>query len=72
MISRKRHVAKAMTWRVVASTATVIIAWAVVGDWRIGFQVGGIEFFVKMLLYYTHERVWYNYIGLGVSLGQTE
>jgi len=67
MISRKRHVAKAVTWRVVATTATVFIAWWVTGDWVVGLEVGGIEFFAKLLLYYTHERVWYNFIDLGVG-----
>jgi len=67
MISRKRHVAKAVTWRVVATTTTVFIAWWVTGDWVVGLEVGGIEFFAKLLLYYTHERVWYNFIDLGVG-----
>ena len=72
MISRKRHAAKAMTWRVVATTATVFIAWWVTGDWRTGLEVGGIEFFAKMLLYYLHERFWYKFIGLGISAGQAQ
>ena len=67
MISWKRHAAKTMTWRIVATTATVLIAWGVTGDWRTGLEVGGIEFFVKMLLYYLHERFWYKFIGLGVG-----
>ena len=72
MISRKRHLAKAVTWRVVATTATVLIAWWVTGDWRTGLEVGGVEFFAKMLLYYLHERFWYKFIGLGVGAAQTE
>ncbi len=67
MISRKRHLAKAMTWRVVATTATVFIAWGVTGDWVVGLEVGGVEFFAKMLLYYLHERVWYRFVGFGVA-----
>lgn len=72
MISRKRHVAKALTWRVVATTATVFIAWWVTGDWRTGLEVGGIEFFLKMFLYYLHERFWYKFIGLGVGAVEAE
>ena len=67
MISRKRHLAKAVTWRVVATTTTVFIAWWVTGSWRWGLEVGMIEIFAKLLLYYTHERVWYNFIDLGVG-----
>ncbi len=72
MISRKRHAIKALTWRVVATSATVVIAWWVTGDWSVGVQVGTVEFFAKMLLYYLHERFWYNFVGLGVSPPQAE
>ncbi len=70
MISRKRHVAKTLTWRLVATTATVAIAWSVTGDWGVGVGVGGIEVPTKMVLYYLHERFWYKFIGLGVIEGQ--
>ena len=67
MISRKRHAIKAVTWRVVATSATVVIAWWVTGDWGVGVEVGTVELFAKMLLYYLHERFWYKFIGLGLS-----
>ncbi len=67
MISRRRHAIKAVTWRAVATSATVLIAWWVTGDWSVGIEVGGVEFFAKMLLYYLHERVWYRFIGFGVA-----
>ena len=69
MISRTRHAIKAVTWRAVATTATVLIAWWVTGDWSVGIEVGTVEFFAKMLLYYLHERFWYKFVGLGVSAG---
>ena len=58
-VSKKRHIAKTMTWRVTATTTTTLIAWAVSGDITAGLAVGGIEFFVKMPIYYFHERAWY-------------
>ncbi len=67
MISRKRHLAKAVTWRVVATTATVVIVGFSTGDWRVGAGVGVIELPTKMLLYYLHERFWYKFVGLGVT-----
>ena len=66
-ISRKRHVAKAFTWRVLASTTTLLIAGLVSGDWTIGAQIGAIEFFAKMVLYYGHERAWYRFVRFGVK-----
>ena len=67
MISRKRHLAKAVTWRLVATTTTVIIVGVGTGDWRVGAGVGVVELPTKMLLYYLHERFWYKFVGLGVS-----
>jgi uncharacterized membrane protein len=72
MISRKRHLAKAVTWRVVATTTTVVIVGLGTGDWRVGAGVGVIELPTKMLLYYLHERFWYKFVGLGVGAAQAE
>ncbi len=72
MISRKRHAIKAITWRTVATSTTVIIAWWVTGDLTVGIEVGTVEFFAKLLLYYLHERFWYKFVGLGVSADQAE
>ena len=58
-ISKKRHIAKTITWRLIATGTTVILAWIISGDPMIGLKVGGWEFFIKMLLYYVHERAWY-------------
>ena len=59
--SRKRHLAKTITWRCVATIATVILAWIISGDPMVGLKIGGWEFFIKMILYYFHERLWYRY-----------
>ena len=37
----------------------MVIAWVVSGDPMTGLTVGGIEFFIKMPVYYLHERFWY-------------
>ena len=71
MISWKRHAAKTMTWRIVATTTTVVIAGVLSGDWAVGATVGAFEFPTKMLLYYLHERVWYRFIGLGVTAAES-
>ena len=57
--SKKRHLAKTFTWRFTATLTTIIIAWIITGDPLTGLTVGGIEFFVKMPIYYLHERTWY-------------
>ena len=58
-ISRKRHIAKTITWRILASTDTLLIGWVLTGSLKIGSSIAGVEIITKMALYYAHERVWY-------------
>ena len=55
-----RHILKAITWRVLASTTTLLVSWWITGSWELGAGIMSIEAIVKMGLYYVHERVWYN------------
>ena len=66
-ISAKRHLAKTLTWRVVATTDTFVLAWLITGkiDWA--GMIAGFEVATKMILYYYHERVWYKYSKFGVN-----
>lgn len=57
--SKKRHIAKTITWRVVGTIDTMILAWVISGDPMVGLKVGGAEVVTKMILYYLHERTWY-------------
>lgn len=57
--SKKRHIAKTITWRIVGTIDTMILAWVISGDPMVGLQVGGAEVVTKMILYYLHERGWY-------------
>jgi uncharacterized membrane protein len=55
---RTRSLLKTLTWRVVATSDTFLIAWLITGklDWAAG--IAGIEIITKMFLYYFHERIW--------------
>ena len=57
--SRKRHIAKTLTWRFIGTMDTMILAWLISGDPIMGLKIGFAEIITKMLLYYFHERVWY-------------
>ena len=59
-INKRRHLAKTITWRIIASTDTLIIAWFLTGSWKIGGGIAIIEIITKMILYYFHERIWYS------------
>jgi uncharacterized membrane protein len=56
----RRHLAKAITWRVVASITTFTIGWVVTGDLNFGMAIGAADVIIKIALYYFHERLWYH------------
>lgn len=56
--SRTRSLAKALTWRVTATLTTALIAYFVTGEVKTAVLIGGIEFVLKFIIYYCHERVW--------------
>ena len=56
--SHARTLLKTFSWRILATTTTVVIAYLVFGDVSNALKVGGIEFFAKMIIYYMHERAW--------------
>ena len=55
---KKRSLVKTLTWRVLATTDTIIIARVITGSWTVGFGIASIEVVTKMVLYYLHERGW--------------
>ena len=65
-VTKRRHLAKTLTWRVLATTDTFIIAWVVTGQWNWAGAIAGIEVLTKMFLYYFHERAWYKHIKYGL------
>jgi adenylylsulfate kinase len=60
-----RHILKTISWRIVGTIDTMIVSYIVTGSIKIGLAIGGFEVFTKMVLYYLHERVWFNYISIG-------
>ena len=64
--TNQRHLFKTFSWRAVGSLITLIVAWAVIGNPLTGFKIGLVETFTKMILYYTHEKIWYR-ISFGLS-----
>jgi uncharacterized membrane protein len=57
--SRKRHLAKTVTWRLVGTLDTMTLAWLISGDPLAALKIGFAEVITKMVLYYFHERFWY-------------
>ena len=53
-----RSLAKTVSWRIVGTIDTMIIAWAITGELTLAFSIGSIEVVSKMILYFMHERIW--------------
>ena len=66
MESRKRHFMKTVSWRLIGTSTTFIITWAVTRKIVFGAIIGGLDATVKMILYYIHERAWHK-SGYGIS-----
>ena len=61
--SKKRHLAKTITWRIIASITTFLLAYLFFRDDKEAVsKASGValaEAAIKMALYYFHERAWY-------------
>ena len=53
-----RSIAKSISWRVIGTIDTIVIAYFVTGEISTAFEIGFTEVFTKMLLFYLHERFW--------------
>jgi adenylylsulfate kinase len=51
-------VAKAISWRIFGTVATSVLVFIFTRNWSLSLTVGGVEFVVKIGLFWLHERVW--------------
>ena len=63
--TKLRHLLKAITWRLIASVTTTLIAFY----FGLPAKAIGLVFFadliIKFILYYVHERLWFNFGTIG-------
>ena len=64
MDSNTRSIAKAVSYRILGSLSTGAIVFFLSGDLKVSAGVGLLDVFVKMGLYYLHERIW-NHVSFG-------
>ena len=53
-----RSIVKAISWRIIGTLDTMLIAWLITGQLTMAISIGSIEVVTKMVLYYGHERLW--------------
>ncbi|MCH3883123.1 MULTISPECIES: DUF2061 domain-containing protein [Tenacibaculum] len=66
--SHIRSVLKGISWRVVATTDTILVVLFItclLGNCSIedAIKIGASEFIIKLAIFYFHERFWLNYLG---------
>jgi adenylylsulfate kinase len=57
--TNKRSIAKGISWRIAATTTTIIIVYVFFGRLDLAIAAGLIETVLKVALYWAHERAWF-------------
>jgi len=57
--TNKRSLVKGFSWRVVATTTTIIIVYIFFGRLDLAIAAGALEWIAKIALYWAHERAWF-------------
>jgi uncharacterized membrane protein len=58
MISKKRSLAKSITWRLVAIVVTFLVGYVMTGSLELAASLSVVSNLINFILYYLHERVW--------------
>ena len=66
----KRSALKAVSWRIIATSVTMVLVYVFTGKLELSASVGIFDVVLKMALYFFHERAW-NTINFGRSIGGT-
>lgn len=53
-----RSIAKAISWRVIATSITFCIAYLFTGEVTIALEIGALDMVFKLISYFFHERIW--------------
>ena len=67
MPSIKRHIAKAITYRIIGTLTTILLTIAAGLPIKWAAMVGMGELLFKPIIYFLHERVWYRFIKYGLK-----
>jgi uncharacterized membrane protein len=56
--SIKRSLIKTVTWRILGTSATFVVSWAVTGSAGTASAIAVAQIVVNTVLYFVHERMW--------------
>ncbi len=60
MDSKRRSIAKAVTWRALGTLVTIVVTVLITHSLVVATSIGLLDTIVKLVLYYIHERIWSN------------
>ena len=60
--SLKRHILKTISYRILGTLTTVLIAYSLGASLKVSSMLGVGELVLKPVIYFLHERLWYKYI----------
>jgi uncharacterized membrane protein len=66
-VSYKRHLLKALSYRVLGSMQTCLISYFFTGNFWVAGSIGVTEICIKPIMYFLHERAWYKFSDFGIK-----
>lgn len=67
IVQRKRHIAKAISYRIISTLIGFIIIFIATGSVELSAMFSLAELLWKPIQYYVHERIWYKWINYGLK-----
>jgi uncharacterized membrane protein len=58
MVSKRRSLAKSITWRLIAIVVTFLVGFVMTGSLAFAASLSLLSNLINFILYYLHERVW--------------
>ncbi len=62
-----RHILKTISYRILGTLTTVIVAYSLGASLELSSLLGVGELILKPIIYFLHERMWYRYIRVKVK-----
>ena len=72
MVNCKRHIAKAISYRMLGTFQTCLISYFFTGNFWVAGGIGVTEICIQPIIYFLHERVWYNFSQYGIQNTQNK
>jgi uncharacterized membrane protein len=66
-VEKKRHIAKAISYRLLSSFLGFFVVWISSGSIKIGATFTFAELVYKPIIFYIHERYYYKFVKFGLK-----